>query len=130
MKHTLWDQKYSGREEISQEALVRLFDPSGSLDGQELIGVLALVAKTSEIPIQKLRPADRFDEIFVPMPTRSLRHLLVGIHTALKVWDLDTDLEDALRKRCKTNNLPIPQTLIMTLEEYVAVWFGAQSKAA
>ena len=130
MKHTLWDQKYSGREEISQEALIRLFDPSDSLDRQELIGVLALVAKTSEISVQKLRPADRFDEIFTPTPTHNLRHLLVSVRTALKVWDLDTDLEDALRKRCKTKNLPIPETLIMTLEEFVAVWFGLQSRAA
>jgi len=47
-----------------------------------------------------------------------------------RVFDLDTTLEIALRKKCKKSNLPIPQALIMTLEEYVAVWFGVQSKAA
>ena len=130
MKYTLWDQKYSGRDEIPQDALCQLFDPSGSLDKGELIGVLDLVAKTSETPVGKLRPTDRFDEIFVPVPTRNLRNLLLGIYTALEIWDLDTDLEEALRERCKARRLQIPTTLIMTLEEYVAVWFGVLSKAA
>jgi hypothetical protein len=130
MKHTVWDEKYSERDEISKDALLDLFDPSGALDRQELFGVLELVAKTGDIPVGKLRPADMFDEIFVPAPTRSLRRLLVEVHTALKVWDLSTDLEEALGKRCKDNNLPIPKHPIMTLEELVIAWFGIQSKTA
>ena len=122
--------KVFGRDEIPQDALYQLFDPSGSLDKRELIEVLELVAKTSETPVGKLRPTDRFDELFIPVPTRNVRNLLLGIHTALKIWDLDTDLEEALRERCKAQRLPIPKTVIMTLEEYVAVWFGVQSKAA
>ena len=127
MKHTVWDQRYSGRNELSQDDLLRTFDPSGLLDSSELSGVLELVAKTSETPAGKLRPEDEFDEIFYPAPTWNIFR---GLHMAAKVFDSDVPLADALRERCKRNNLPIPKDPIMTLQDYVTVWFGAQGKAA
>jgi hypothetical protein len=127
MKHTLWDQKHSARDELSQGALLALFDPSGSLDKPELLSVLGSVAKTSEIPMGKLRPQDEFDEIFRPGTTWNLFR---GLRMAFKTWDLGADLEEALAERRKKNGLPIPKKPIVTLEEYVAVWFGTQSKAA
>jgi hypothetical protein len=130
MKHTLWDRKYSRRDELSRDALLVEFDPSSSLDRPELFHVLELVAKTTETPVGKLRPQDRFDEIFEHAPTRNLRNLLGSIRTAFKLIDLDTGLEDALEKRCKENNLPMYQATMMTLKDYIAVWFGLQSKAA
>lgn len=127
MKYTLWDQKYSGRDEVSQDTLLNLFDPSGSLDMTELLEVLELVARTSEISLKKLRPTDRFDEIFRRAPTKNIFRWW---RMETKLFDLDTTLEVALRKKCKKSNLPIPKTTIMTLEEYMAAWFGAQSKAS
>jgi hypothetical protein len=99
-------RRLAEREDIEPDRFYSLFYDSSALPKKIVIQILETIATATEMPINKLRPQDRFDRELKPV----------------KGWEFDDGinlLSVETKKLLEKNRVQIDLTEIKTIDDYI-----------